>query len=93
MSLSRLSEKCQKCPFVDTCENKRMEALAYLPEPMMADASRSNSMSAAAPILRETMEIRVDGMNLTVYKDEIEEKLYKHLYSGLGLQSKRKRYR
>lgn len=84
--ISRLFEKCQKCPFVDTCENKRMEALAYLPEPMIVEAGQSASMSAAAPVLRETMEIRVDGKTLTVYKDDIEKELYKSLYSGLGLQ-------
>lgn len=32
MSLSKLSEKCKNCPFVDKCKNKRMEALAYIPE-------------------------------------------------------------
>lgn len=41
------------------------------------------SLSAATPLLRETMEIRVDGKVLTVYKDEIEKELYKHL--GVGL--------
>lgn len=33
MGLSRLSAKCQACPFVDTCENKEMEALGFLPIP------------------------------------------------------------
>lgn len=35
MSLSKLSSMCQACPFVDTCNNKEMEALGYLtlPEP------------------------------------------------------------
>lgn len=86
MGLTQLSEKCQKCPFVDTCENKRMEALAYLSEPMIAEVGQSASISAAAPVIRETMEIRVDGKTLTVYKDEIEKELYKSLYYGLGLQ-------
>ena len=36
MSLSRLAEKCQKCPKVDTCDHKKMEALGLLPgEPTM----------------------------------------------------------
>ena len=56
------------------------------PEPMIAEASQSNSVSAAAPLLRETMEIRVAGKKLTVYKDDIEKELYKSLDSGLGLQ-------
>ena len=35
MSLSKLSARCQVCPFVDTCDHKEMEALGYspLPEP------------------------------------------------------------
>lgn len=86
MGLSRLSEKCRKCPFADKCEYKRMEALAYLPDPVLAEASQSNTVNLEAPILRETQEIHVDGQTLTVYKDEIEKELYKSLYSGLGLQ-------
>lgn len=30
MSLSKLSAKCQACPFVDTCGHKRMEEVGYL---------------------------------------------------------------
>ena len=33
MGLSRLAEVCRKCPYVDTCDHKRMEALGYLPMP------------------------------------------------------------
>ena len=33
MSLSKLSTRCQACPFVGTCDNKEMEALGYLPLP------------------------------------------------------------
>lgn len=36
MSLSKLSTRCQACPFVDTCDNKEMEALGYLPLPEQA---------------------------------------------------------
>lgn len=84
MGLSRLAKKCKECRFVDTCENKRMEALAYLDDKkIIADASEKTAMSAAAPLLRETMEIHVGGETLTVYKDKIEKELYKHL--GIGL--------
>lgn len=33
MGLSRLAKKCQACPYVSTCDHKRMEALGYLPMP------------------------------------------------------------
>lgn len=75
MALARLTKQCRECPFVETCEHKKMEALGYLPEPIMADA-----------ILRETVSRVVDGKVVTMYKDELEKILYKDLYSHLGLQ-------
>lgn len=38
MGLSRLAKECKNCPFVEKCDHKRMESLAYLPEPMVAHA-------------------------------------------------------
>lgn len=70
MALARLTKQCRECPFVETCEHKKMEALGYLPE----------------PILRETVSRVVDGKVVTMYKDELEKILYKDLYSHLGLQ-------
>ena len=35
MGLSKLSEACKKCPYVDTCNHKRMEAVGYLPTPKL----------------------------------------------------------
>lgn len=85
--LSRLSEKCRACPFVDKCEHKQMEALAYLPEPQIAkDAVQPTGMNATQPLLRETMTIFREGRPITIYKDEIEKQLYEQLYSHMGLQ-------
>lgn len=33
MALKKLAEKCRKCPFVDKCDHKQMEAVGYFPEP------------------------------------------------------------
>ena len=33
MELSRLAEVCRKCPYVDTCDHKRIEAIGYLSMP------------------------------------------------------------
>lgn len=68
------------------CNHKQMEALGYLPDPIMAPTAESSAADLVQPILRETMTIMVNGNPTTVYKDEIEKELYKHLYSGLGLQ-------
>ena len=68
-----------------TCDRKRMEAVGFLPEPCITEAVQPAAANVVAPILRETMEIRVDGSPVTVYRDQVERELYRHLYSGLGL--------
>ncbi len=45
MGLSRLSERCHKCRYVDTCEHKEMEGL------LMAEAAQPAAAEAAAPVL------------------------------------------
>lgn len=87
MRLSKLSEKCKNCPFVDKCENKRMEALGYINEShVSANSVGSNSENPVAPSSRETMTIMVDGTPTQVYKEKIEKQLYSKLYSVLGLK-------
>ena len=70
-SLSRLSKTRQKCPYVDSCQNKRIEALAYYPESMVADAYENIAAPMTQPILRETMKINIDGTLVEAYKDNI----------------------
>ena len=86
MALARLTKQCRECPFVETCEHKEVEALGYLPEPIMTDAKVPVTADIAAPILRETVSRVVDGKVAIMYKDELEKVLYKDLYSHLGLQ-------
>ncbi len=86
MGLSRLAEQCRKCPFKDNCKNKRMEALGYLPEPIVTETGVPSAAELTQPILRETVNTIIDGKVVKVYKDEIEKQLYKELYSHLGLQ-------
>ena len=87
MGLSRLAAKCMECPFVDKCNNKRMEALAYCEMPNLAYSYAEPIVSSTTElILRETMTIMVDGSPTVVYKDEIEKQLYKSLCSHLGIQ-------
>lgn len=83
MGLKKLSDGCRKCPFVDTCTHKQIEALAYLPEQPLKNASVTAASPLSQPILRETMTIVVSEKPYTVYKDEIEKKIYKSLYSDL----------
>ena len=86
MGLSRLSTRCKQCPYVDNCNDKRMEALAYLPDPVISQVEQSFTENMAEPILRETMTIMINGKPTIAYRDEVEKQLYDHLYSGLGLR-------
>jgi len=85
MGLSKLSEKCSKCPFVSKCDNKRMEALAYLPDPIVAPATQQFAADVAMPMARETVERHSYGKVYTQYKDDLEKELYKALYSHLDI--------
>ena len=82
-SLSRLSKTCQECPYVDSCQNKRMEALMHYPESMVANTAENVATPMIQPILRETMKINIDGNFVEVYKDDIEKQLYENLYKDL----------
>lgn len=84
MGLSKLSEMCKTCPFSDECDRRRMEACGYLPLPEAT--STAVSSSAAQPVLRETVDIRVNEQPMRVYKDEIEKELTRALYARIGLQ-------
>ena len=88
-----ISDTVIRCSNRNRCKNierylrkKEMEALGYLPEPIMADVKVPVTADIAAPILRETVSRVVDGKVVTMYEDELEKILYKDLYSHLGLQ-------
>ena len=46
MGLSRLSERCHKCRYVDTCEHKEMEGL------LMAEAATACGGRGGGPCAR-----------------------------------------
>lgn len=71
MALARLTKQCRECPFVETCEHKEMEALGYLPEPIMADAK--------APVTADVVTMYKDELGKILYKD-----LYSHLGLQIG---------
>lgn len=83
MGLSKLAEKCQKCPFVTKCDRKRMEAVGYLQ--YSAPATQGLTEQAAAPIAREIVTRVMYGKTYTMYKDELERELSKALYAGLDI--------
>lgn len=60
-----------------------MGSLSSYPESMVVNAAENISAPIIQPILRETMKINIDGNIVEVYKDDIEKKLYEHLYKDL----------
>ena len=57
------------------CDNKRLEA-----EGCLKPVAQSFSEQIAMPVMRETMDIIVDGHLQKVYRDDIERELQKHLF-------------
>nr|DAG33962.1 MAG TPA: cytochrome c-552 [Caudoviricetes sp.] len=83
-AISKIAEKCMACHNVDKCSHKRIEACAYYEYRNMAELTAMPLKSdMVAPVLRETVNMIVNGQAVKVYKDEIEKTLYKHLYDGL----------
>lgn len=88
MGLSVLAEKCRKCPKVDTCNNKRMEALAYLPEPIAAPYSEPVAADIAESMLvkHDYRNVKVaPGMTVTIDLEDVAKELEKELYRSIGL--------
>lgn len=83
-AIAKLAEKCQKCPRVEKCDHKRMEACAYFDDRNLAElVTDPSTADVASPILREPVNAIVNGQVVKIYKDEIERALYKNLYDGL----------
>ena len=74
-TLRRTAKMCRECPIKDVCDKKRMELEGYL-EPVAEPVTES----IAIPVLRETVDIMVDGHLQKVYKDEIEKQLQMSLF-------------
>lgn len=75
-AVSRMATKCRKCPDRDKCNHKRIEACAYYDEMSLATTRNDLTQMAAAPILRETMQIdpvakwtKASGMFIPVLPD------------------------
>lgn len=83
MGLSRLSKQCMECKYVDTCNHKRMEAYAYLPEPAIAPTTQPVLNDATAEIIIKhdyrDVKIGVDT-TITVDVEEIKKKLTNSIY-------------
>ena len=94
MGLSRLSSKCRSCKYVEICDRKEIEALAYIDDEQF---SHKISEPIIQPILKES-EILITQVSATgihspnngsiridkkLIKDEINKALHKEFFMPL----------
>lgn len=84
MGLSKISEKCGKCPFLEKCDKEAMEALANI-KPSLAAARETVTAGMIAPMARETLERYMYDEKIIMYKDELEKALNGALYAKLSI--------
>lgn len=87
---SQLSEKCRKCPRVNVCDEKRMEACARIeiPDPCMASALSPSAADCSAEVLvkHDCRDIKINSsMTVPLDLEEVKRKLTRDLYKGIGL--------
>ncbi|MBS4883240.1 MAG: hypothetical protein KHZ85_00500 [Amedibacillus dolichus] len=82
-SISRLSEKCRKCPYVKTCNHKEMEALAYL-----MPATDSILQPVIQPMMKkkDLRNIKIDeNTTVTIDLEGLKEQMKKDFYRKVGI--------
>ena len=78
MRLSRISAKCATCEFKNDCDNKRLEACAYIIPPSMAiPASAEISMQIAADIAvkHDYRDIKFGDMTFAIDLEDCKRQL------------------
>lgn len=82
-TLSRLSSKCKHCMYVNTCQHKEMEALAYL-----MPATDTILQPVIEPMIRKTdlRNIKLDeNTTVTIDLEELKEQMEKDFYKKVGI--------
>lgn len=82
-SISRLSEKCRKCPYVENCNHKEMEHLGYI-----VPAAQECVQSLIQPLMRKTdlRNIKIDeNTEVTIDLEELKEQIKKDFYKQVGI--------
>ena len=91
-TLSKLHEKCNKCKYKESCDNKRMMTceIAELPKSNMMSLSSHNAKSLSQPLLVPHTPITINmGKYGTINTslEEIQEQLKKDFYKDLNIWS------
>ena len=84
-NLSRLAPECEKCPFVEKCNNKRMVGESYI---MPALAESIAPVIQPMAIKHDYRDIKVEqNTAVTIDLDELKEQMIRDFYkkSGIGI--------
>lgn len=88
-SVSKLSDKCKKCPHVSCCDKKRKMAcaIAELPEPMVEANVSANTAPVMADVLvkHNYRDVHIGPETITVDLEDIKERLSRDFYKAAGL--------
>jgi hypothetical protein len=83
MTLSRLSEKCKYCPFVDTCDHKQMEMVGFL-EP----ATRNNRQDIEEQLIvpHDYRQVKIaPNTTVTIDLEDFKNEINKSISKSAGL--------
>jgi len=91
MGLSKISKKCRECRYVDTCQNKRMEAFAYIGEESFnTNTLASTSVNAGAIASESAIQshdyrnIKIStGITVSIDLEKIKKELIESRYPTL----------
>lgn len=89
-TLIKLHEKCNKCKYKDSCDNKRMIAceIAELPKPNMMSSCIPNTESLTQPLLIPNTPITInmgEYGTINTSLEEIQEQLKREFYKDLNI--------
>jgi len=88
MGLSRLIKVCKECPYKDTCQNKKMEALAYIGEELSMPNATEASLSITQPMMikHNCRDIKIaEGTTVTIDLEEVKKEFEKSIRKQLGV--------
>ena len=86
---SELATECRKCPFVKTCDHKRMQLVAVMVEPNIAGKFVQDvKLSQVSPALSPTIKINVGTIGSSGNK--IIKKIVESMCSSVGCHFNKK---
>lgn len=84
MGLSRLADVCRTCIFVDTCNSKRMVALAYIQGPLLLKMSDGIASQQDICQINTVNPARVASRDAS---EKLIKELEKELYKNVGIRN------